>query len=131
MHVVKHQSVLMQKAYMQKAGEPENDAGFPKHNYSQLNCSCYSLQWVFGLHIYGISKWLLTQLTHALTATAHVSPYMHSTCTSYVLCAYLYCVYALVGGTIIISIRDAYICAVHESVPTNRTLSSTGPLSVQ
>ena len=27
---------------MQKAGEPENDAGFPKHNYSQLNCSCYS-----------------------------------------------------------------------------------------
>ena len=28
--------------YMQKAGEPENDAGFPKHNYSQLNCSCYS-----------------------------------------------------------------------------------------
>ena len=21
---------------MQKAGEPENDAGFPKHNYSQL-----------------------------------------------------------------------------------------------
>ena len=25
-HVVKHQSVLMQKA-----GEPENDAGFPKH----------------------------------------------------------------------------------------------------
>ena len=27
---------------MQKAGEPENDAGFTKHNYSQLNCSCYS-----------------------------------------------------------------------------------------
>ena len=27
---------------MQKAGEPENVAGFPKHNYSQLNCSCYS-----------------------------------------------------------------------------------------
>ena len=27
---------------MQKAGEPENDAGFPKHNYSQLNLSCYS-----------------------------------------------------------------------------------------
>ena len=39
-HVVKHQSVLIN--YMQKAGEPENDAGFPKHNYSQLNCSCYS-----------------------------------------------------------------------------------------
>ena len=25
---------------MQKAGEPENDVGFTKHNYSQLNCSC-------------------------------------------------------------------------------------------
>ena len=37
------------------------------------------------------------------------SPYVHSTCTSYVLCAYLYCVYALVGGAI--SIRDPYICA--------------------
>ena len=51
------------------------------------------------------------------------------TCTSYVLYAYLYCVYALVGGAI--SIRDPYICAIHESVPTNRTLSSTGSLSVQ
>ena len=28
------------------------------------------------------------------------SPYVHSTCTSYVLCAYLYCVYAIVGGVI-------------------------------
>ena len=36
-HVVKHHN-----KYMQKAVEPENDAGFPKHNYSQLNCSCYS-----------------------------------------------------------------------------------------
>ena len=41
----------------------------------------------------------------------------------------LYCVYALVDGAI--SIRDLYICAVHESVPTNHTLSSTGPLSVK
>ena len=32
------------------------------------------------------------------------------TCTSYVLYAYLYCVYALVGG--VISIRDPYIRAV-------------------
>ena len=104
---------------MQKTGEPENDAGFPKHNYSQLNCSCYSypskyrLQGFFRLHIYVISKWLLTQLTHALTAIAaiaRVSPYVHSTCTSYVLNAYLYCVYALVGGAI--STRDPYICAV-------------------
>ena len=31
----------------------------------------------------------------------------------------LYCVYALVGGAI--SIRDPYICAVHQCVPTNRT----------
>ena len=46
----------------------------------------------------------------ALTAIARVSPYVHSTCTSYVLNAYLYCVYELVGGAI--SIRDPYICAV-------------------
>ena len=32
------------------------------------------------------------------------------TSTSYVLNAYLYCVYVLVGGAI--SIRDPYICAV-------------------
>ena len=49
------------------------------------------------------------QLTHAHTATAGVSPHVHFTCTSYVLYAYLYCVYALVGGAI--SIRDPYICA--------------------
>ena len=59
----------------------------------------------------------ITQLTHAHTATVHVTPHVHSTCTSYVLYAYLYCVYALVGGAI--SIRDPYICAIHESVPTN------------
>ena len=53
---------------------------------------------------------------------------MHSTCTSYVLYAYLYCVYVLVVGAI--SIHDPYICAVHESVPTNRMLSSTDLLSV-
>ena len=58
-----------------------------------------------------ISKWFLTLLTHAHTATARVSPHMHFTCTSYVLYAYLYCVYALVGGAI--SIRDLYICDVH------------------
>ena len=81
------------------------------------------------MHIYGFSKWLLKQLTHAHTVTACVSSHVHSTCTSYVLYAYLYCVYALVGGAI--SIRDPYICAVHESVPTNHLLSSTGPLSVQ
>ena len=62
-------------------------------------------------------------------ATACVTPHVHSTCTSYVLYTYLYCVYVLVGGTI--SIRDPYICAIHESVPMSRTLLSTGPLSVQ
>ena len=36
-HVVKKKNCI--NKYMQKA---ENDAGFPKHNYSQLNCSCYS-----------------------------------------------------------------------------------------
>ena len=122
---------------MQKAGEPENDAGFPKHilTYSQLNCS-YSypskpklVVTVLRLHIYGFSKWLLTQLTHAHTETAHVSSHMHSTCSSYVIYAYLYCIYALVGR--VIRICDSYICAVHVSVPTNSTLSSTGPLSVQ
>ena len=61
---------------------------------------------VFRLHIYVISKWLLTQLTHAPRKCSA----LHSTCTSYVLNTYLYCVYALVGGAI--SIRDPYICAV-------------------
>ena len=111
-HVVKHQSVLYAKA-----GEPENDAGFPKHNYSQLNCSCYSYlskpiyidYSVFLGCTSVISKRLLTQLTHPYSNSA-CEPYVHFTCTSYVLNAYLYCVYALVGGAI--SIRDLYICAV-------------------
>ena len=100
--------------------------GSSKHVYSQLNYSCYSypseprLQY-FRLHIYGISKWLLTQLTHTHTATTCVSPHMHSMCTSYVLYTYLYGVYVPVGGAV--SIRDPYICAIHESVPTNYTLS--------
>ena len=64
----------------------------------------------------------------------YTRPYDNSTCepTRALVMYYtliLYCVYALVGGAI--SIRDPYICAIHESVPTNRTLSSTGPLSVQ
>ena len=70
---------------MQKAREPENDAGFPKHNYSQLNCSCYSYPLSLYNYIdyrvflgctstmYVISKCLLTQLTSTLTAIAHVS----------------------------------------------------------
>ena len=50
--------------------------------------------------------------------TTYTGPYGNSTCepvraltcNSYVLNAYLYCVYVLVGGAI--SIRDPYICAV-------------------
>ena len=85
------------------------------------------------LNIQSMVRVSITQLTHVhtatATATAHVSPHVHYTYTSYVLCAYLYCVYVLVGGAI--SIRDPYICAVHESVPMNHTLSSTDLLSVQ
>ena len=80
---------------MQKAVEPENDAGFPKHNYSQLNCSCYSypskprvqypskprLQCFFRLHIYGISKWLHTTATARVKARAR-------TCTPRALVMY-------------------------------------------
>ena len=62
------------------------------------------------------------------TATPRVTPHVHFTCTSYAFCAYLYCIYALVGGAI--SIRDRYICAVHESVLTNCTVASTSLLSV-
>ena len=47
-----------------------------------------------------------TTYTRPFTAIARAIPYVHSTCTSYVLNAYLYCVYALVGGAI--SIRDPY-----------------------
>ena len=64
---------------MQKAGEPENDAGFPKHNYSQLNCSldysvflgCKSMVSLSGYTLY--------------TATARVKPYM---CTPLALVMY-------------------------------------------
>ena len=58
---------------MQKAGEPENDAGFPKHNYSQLVIHTpLSLDYrgFFRLHIYGISKWLHTAATVRVKARA-------------------------------------------------------------
>ena len=72
---------------MQKAVEPENDAGFPKHNYSQLNCNCYSypskprLQCFLRLHFYGISKWLHTTATARVKARAR-------TCTPRALVMY-------------------------------------------
>ena len=58
--------------YMHKAGEPENDAGFLKH-YSPYHLKPRLVVTVFRLHIYGSSKWLLTRLTHAHTATVRVS----------------------------------------------------------
>ena len=39
LHVYSKTSISINK-YMQKAGEPENDAGFLKYIHSQLNCSC-------------------------------------------------------------------------------------------
>ena len=85
-HVYSKTSISINK-YMQKAVEPENDAGFPKHNYSHLNCSCYSypskprLQCFFRLHIYGISKWLHTTATARVKARAR-------TCTPRALVMY-------------------------------------------
>ena len=58
------------------------------------------------------------------TATAHVRVPLpaRALVLYYTPICHLYCVFALVGGAI--SISDPYICAVHESVSTNRTLSS-------
>ena len=67
------------------------------------------------------------KLTHDKTATVRAHK-----CTPLFLVMYytpIYSVYVLVGDAN--SIRDPYICAVHESVPTNRMLSSTGMLSLQ
>ena len=72
---------------MQKAVEPENDAGFPKHNYSQLKTAVVTypskprLQCFFRLHIYGIFKWLHTTATARVKARAH-------TCTPCALVMY-------------------------------------------
>ena len=51
-----------------------------------------------------ILKCFFILYNYTATATVHVTPHIHSTCTSYVLYAYLYCVYVLVSGAI--SIRD-------------------------
>ena len=119
--------------YMQKTGEPENDAGFLKHN-SQLNCS-YSypsskprlVVTVFRLHIMACLSGFNATYTRPYVYGCTMSSHLRALVMYYT--PILYCVYALVGGAI--SIRDPYICAVHQSVPTSRTLSSTGPLSVQ
>ena len=77
-HVYSKTSISINK-YMQKPEEPENDAKFPKHNYSQLNCSCYSypskprLQCFFRMHIYDISKWLHTTATARVKARARIN----------------------------------------------------------
>ena len=67
--------------------------------------------------------WVNTELNRTNTKSQGLVP------AYFVLCAYLYCVYALAGEAI--SIRDRISVPFHESVPKNRTLSSTGPLSVQ
>ena len=71
-HVYSKTSISINK-YMQKAVEPENDAGFPKNNYSQLNCSCYSYPSRLRLHIYGISKWLHTTATARVKVRARIN----------------------------------------------------------
>ena len=62
------------KMYLQKAGEPENDEGFLKHIASFIPSKPRIVVTVFRLYIYGLSKWLLTQLTHAQC------PYSKSMC---------------------------------------------------
>ena len=68
-----------------------------------------------------------TRTPSIIIATAtHACPH---TCTSYVLNAYLYSVYALVGGAI--SIRDPYICAVSRVCANESYAVFHCPLSVQ
>ena len=104
-HVVKH---------IQKAGEPENYAGFLKHN-SQLNCS-YSYPSRHRLHVVVTKKFGCTSIV-SLNAT-YIRPYSACELTRAQVMYYMpiYIVYyVLVGG--VIGIRDPYICAVHGSVP--------------
>ena len=66
---------------MQKAGEPENDAGFPKHNYSQLNCSCYS----YPLSLYNYIDYSVFLAAHlcylkVVVNTTYTRPYSNSAC---------------------------------------------------
>ena len=64
-------------------------------------------------------------LTIKRKSTMCVTPHVHC----YVLYAYLYCVYALVGGAI--SIRDPYICAVSRVCANESYAVFHRPLSVQ
>ena len=103
---------------MQKAGE----AGFPKHNYSQLTAVVIHtpLSLDYSVFLGCISMVSLSGYTPRVKARAR-------TCTPRALVTFMY--YTLAGGAI--SIRDRISVPFHESVPKNRTLSSTGPLSVQ
>ena len=84
--------------------------------YTGTYCTyMYSTQ-VHTVHIFTV-HWYILYIYVQYTGTYYgnstcegSSPFVHSTCTSYVLCTYLYCVYALVGWEI--SIHDPYICAV-------------------
>ena len=79
-----------------------------RYNHNKHLASLYSQH--LRVHVFSCFQGCFFLFAPYTTAIARVSPYVHSTCTSYVLNAYLYCVYALVGGAI--SIRDPYICAV-------------------
>ena len=61
----------------------------------------------------------------------YTHPYVYIRIYSNCTYEYAYFILRICASGGAISIRDPYICAVHQSVPTNRTLSSTGPLSVQ
>ena len=71
------------------------------------NCAPKSLEWtklhtLIRIYMYKNKQYLIYG-----NSNTRVTPHVHY---SYVLNAYLYCVYALVGG--VISIRDPYICPV-------------------
>ena len=72
------------------------------------------------------------EVTHAHTYIICIYGNSNTACDptrALVMPIYIEYNYALAGGAI--SIRDRISVPFHESVPTNHTLSSTGPLSVQ
>ena len=119
---------------------------FPYTTYPYSSCICSFLHqhsYILFVHLKNIFR----SLIFTATATARVTSLLHSTCNSYVLYAYLYCVYALVGGELVfvipIYVQFTSLCQTNRtlSIPiyvqftslcqTNRTLSCTDPLSLQ
>ena len=99
---------------------------FPHITYPYSSCMFFFAS-AFLLFVH--FKNVFRSLIYTATATARVTPHLHSTCNSYVLYAYLYCLYALVGGELVfvipIYVQFTSLCQ------TNRTLSSIDPLSLQ